>query len=210
MPLQEKRFIKLSNIAKSISEISSQASLFVPITLPSTKLPNYVALDPTSRWHVSALFSTALESMTLPSRLKVRNGNRVTMDHLISALNINGNQNIAKLRMSIDQQQPDDDRTPGMAASQSRNTDVRIPSHERSNHGNAARTEVELSTFDVDFFPTEAGEQNGGRRHYEKLHVFGQAENHRSEDETTGISVDEGEGFERARRRAAGLPIVQK
>ncbi|RFU27008.1 hypothetical protein B7463_g9337, partial [Scytalidium lignicola] len=74
---RQKQLLRQSNTARCLSEISSQASLFVPLTLPS-KLAGYVTLDPQSQWDVSGLLSTAFESMTLPSRLKPQQGLRQT------------------------------------------------------------------------------------------------------------------------------------
>ncbi len=199
-------------MARSIAEISPQASLFVPMTLPSAKLPNYVSIDAKSQWHVSALLATALESMTLPSRLKSHENGRETMDQLVSALNINGNQNIAKLRMSIDQEKAlNGYHNAGKLHPRTAGGDVRAPLHERHGVTVAEDREDELSTLDMEFFPSEVAEQTRGSRRIKKPHVFGQAENHRSDedrdnDETNGMD----EGYERARRRAAGLPIIQK
>ena len=201
--------MSLSNTARSISEIASQASLLIPVTLPSITLPSYVSIDPLSQWHISGLFSTALESMTLPSRLKQHDGSRVTMDHLINALNVNGNQNIAKLRMSIDQEKaPNGRHVPGGPETQT--TDSRVPSHERTTDFSETTEDNEPDTFDMEFFPTEAGEQRGGRPSHKKLHVFGQAESHRSEGEVAMVEQEDDDGYNRARRRAAGLPIIHK
>ena len=212
--LQEKRLLKLSNTARSVSEIASQASLLIPMTMPSTMLPSYVTIDPKSQWHVSALLCTSFESMTLPSRLKAQGGTRETLDQIASALNINGNQNIAKLRMSIDQKAAlnGHDR-PGRLEVRAQSRDMRIPSRERSTDAPQIRgtDENDVATFDMDFFPTEATEQGRGRQSIKKAHVFGQAENYRDdEDQRSEQDNDEEEGYERARRRAAGLPIIQK
>jgi hypothetical protein len=204
--------MKLSNIARSLSEIGPQASLFIPMTMPSAPLPNYVMVDPRSSWHVSGLLSTALESMSLPSRLRIRNGSRQLMDGLISALNINGNQNIAKLRMSVDQAAAQNgNRRPGRLRVQTESRDLRVRSHERSVHDSQVDEEPELTTFDMDFFPAETGEQNRGRRSSKKTHVFGQAESYRVGEDTESKGTNgEDEGYERARRRATGLPLIQK
>jgi hypothetical protein len=206
--------MKLSNTARSVSEIASQASLFIPMTMPSTMLPSYVTIDPKSQWHVSGLLCTAFESMTLPSRLKARDGTRETLDHIANALNINGNQNIAKLRMSIDRKAVlnGHDR-PGRLEVRAQSRDMRIPSRERSTDVPhiIGTDENDVATFDMDFFPTEATEQVRGRQSIKKAHLFGQAENYRG-DEYQGSKQanEEEEGHERARRRAAGLPIIQK
>jgi hypothetical protein len=181
--------------------------------IPSAVLPSYIMIDPMSQWHVSALLATALESMTLPSRLKLQNGGRETIDQLTSALNINGNQNIAKLRMSIDQEKALNGHSNAVLLnSQSQAEDLRAPLQERR----AANTYTdehnnEPETFDMEFFPSDTGEQLRGRRDIKKPHVFGQAEYHRSDEAEDGRNTNEvDEGHERARRRAAGLPIIQK
>ena len=175
--------------------------------MPSTVLPSYVILDQRSQWHVSGLLSTALESMTLPSRLKAK---RESLDELANALNVNGNQNIAKLRMSIDQQSA----LNGIHESENVDTrgegrDRRMPSQVES--AGDASIEEDLSVFDIDFFPAEAADQSRGRRrNIKKAHVFGQAETYRGDDENVDHANKVDEGQQRARRRAAGLPIIHK
>lgn len=207
---REKRFMKLSNTARSVAEISPQASIFVPMTLPSAKLPDYVVIDSKSQWHVSALLATALESMTLPSRLKLQDGSRETIDQLTSALNINGNQNIAKLRMSIDQEKSVNGNH--RLDPQTQGGDSRAPLQERRvANTHADEYEGEPNTLDMEFFPPETGEQVRGQRNAKKPHVFGQAEYNRSDEEKNTNDANEiDEGYERARRRAAGLPIIHK
>ena len=193
------------------------------MTMPSTILPSYVTIDPKSQWHVSGLLCTAMESMTLPSRLKSRDGIRETLDQIASALNVNGNQNIAKLRMSIDQKTPTvlngqaDNRLgrPSRLEVRAHSKDMRIPSTERPTDALQITDEDEVASFDMDFFPTEATNQVRGRQRQnrKKAHVFGQAENCRDEEDGTSTPIDaeeEEDGRERARRRAAGLPIIQK
>lgn len=169
-------------------------------------------MDMHSQWHVSALLSTALETMTLPSRLKSHDSSRETIDQLVNALNVNGNQNIAKLRMSIDQNEALNDHSrPGRLDVGTESGDTRMPSQSRHAEESHDDKEDEVSTFDMDIFPPESLEQNRGRRALKNPHVFGQAESYRvSEGANTNETTGEDEGFERARRRAAGLPIIQK
>ncbi|CZR54439.1 related to beta tubulins [Phialocephala subalpina] len=208
---REKRFIRMSNAARSVSEIASQASLFIPMTVQSAMLPSYVVIDMQSQWHVSGLLSAALETMTLPSRLKVQGRNRETMDQLVNALNVNGNQNIAKLRMSIDQKEAlnGHDR-PGRSNVRAQSRDTRMRSQDRRAEEVQDVEKDEVSTFDMVFFPPESLEQSRGQRSTKKTHVFGQAESLRSSGDVPADEATEDEGFERARRRAAGLPIIQK
>jgi hypothetical protein len=183
------------------------------MTMPSTILPSYVTIDYQSQWHVSGLLCTALESMTLPSRLKARNGIRETVDGITSALNVNGNQNIAKLRMSIDQKAVsalNGHSQPGRLEGRTQSRDMRISSRERSTDAPQLEDEDDVALFDMDFFPTEAKELIRGRRSTKKPKIFGQAENYRNEDLTSEQDNEEDVGYERTRRRAAGLPVIHK
>ena len=186
------------------------------MTMPSTMLPSYVTIDQQSQWHISGLFCTAMESMSLPSRLKVREGTRETLDQITSALNVNGNQIIAKIRMSVDLKSvavlngQGHDR-PGRLEVRAQSRDMRLPSRERSIDTLQTTAEDDIATLDMDFFPTEATEQTRGRHSIKKAHLFSQAEVYRDdEDHNSDKANEEDEGHERARRRAAGLPIIQK
>lgn len=205
--------MKLSNTARSISEIASHASLFVPITMQSTMLPSYITLNPKSQWHVSGLLSMAMECMTLPSRMKSQAGHRETLDDIANTLNVNGNQNIAKLRMSIDQSvsQVNGDRGLGRLEVRAQSRDLRVPSQERVHVETDTSDKDYITTFDMDFFPVEAVEQTRGRLSTKETHVFGQAENYRSDQDQKPKETNEDEdSYERARCRAAGLPIIYK
>jgi len=197
-----------------MSEIAPQASLFVPLTIPQTMLPNYVMIDTKSRWHVGGLLSTAYETMTLPSRLRLGNGSRASLDELVNVLNVNGNQNIAKVRMSIDQKDaPNGHHGSARLKIRAQSRDTRMPSQERRSETESfSQADQELKTFDMDFFPSEVNEQSRGQRAVKEPHVFGQAETHRADDQKEneiGETAEEA-GHERARRRAAGLPIIQR
>ena len=181
------------------------------MTMPSSRLPSEIIVDPTSQWHVSALLSTALETMTLPSRLKARGGSRGTIDQLVNATNVNGNQNVAKIRMSVNQRAVVNGHNRlGRLGVRDQSRDLRVPSRDRNGDDLEPAEEDNVSIFDIDFFPAGTEEQSRGRRNLRKPHVFGQIESHRSEDPKETPVNDEDEGYERARRRAAGLPIIQK
>ncbi len=105
----EKRRLRLTNSAHSTSQISEQATTFVPLALPDT-LPASVSLNRNSPWHTSALLAAAAESATLPSRLLPQSdGQRVSLGDLSQVLNTNGNQALAGLRMGIGLQGEADD-----------------------------------------------------------------------------------------------------
>lgn len=68
--LQNHQFKKDTNKARSLYSISPQASLYVPIIDLSHQLPDYLTVDRQSEWQKTALIASAIESVTLPSRLK--------------------------------------------------------------------------------------------------------------------------------------------
>jgi hypothetical protein len=181
------------------------------MTIPKA-LPSYVTLDPSSPWHLSGLLSTAQESITLPSRLRGGNGKRESLDEIAAALNVNGNQNIAKLQMSIDtdtQTNGDHTERPETGVG---SRDMRMPSQNGHQHEIDDLEDAKDATFDMEFFPS--GEampilSRGHRRKAKKTHIFGQVEGFRGPKE---MRKQEGDfdGQERARRRAAGLPIIHK
>jgi hypothetical protein len=188
------------------------------MALPPNPLPHYVSVDRKSTWHVSALLSTALESMTLPSRLRAQNGLRQSLNEIARALNVNGNQNIAKLQMSIclqskSQLRLNGDDRPGRLEVRGQCRDPRVPSQ------NGLGDDMEIfgetpPVLDMDFFPSDDPNQTRGPRMNKRIHIFGEAENFRGDKDLLGTNVDEEvnglDGQERARRRAAGLKIMHK
>ena len=58
------------NKARTIYSISPQSSLYTPIIDPPSHTPSKVYFDPQSEWHTTALISSAMESVTLPTRLR--------------------------------------------------------------------------------------------------------------------------------------------
>lgn len=113
---REKRVLRLANKARTMTEAYKQASLLIPMALPSRKsLMPSVSLDPSSPWHTSALLATAIESVTLPTRL--RHEPRDTLGTITDLLNVMGKQTVASLSMSVSapkdpEAQPADQRIP--------------------------------------------------------------------------------------------------
>lgn len=95
--------MRLVNKAKSLTELYKQSSIIVPMALPSTPSPrlrSMLSLDASSAWHTSALLSAAIESATLPSRVKDAS-NRDTLGDMADLLNVHGKQSVANLQMSF-------------------------------------------------------------------------------------------------------------
>lgn len=68
--MQENRLKRDINLARSLSSIAPLSSLYVPIHDPPARIPKYLTVDCQSEWHTSALISSAVETVTLPSRLR--------------------------------------------------------------------------------------------------------------------------------------------
>lgn len=91
------------NHAKALYEISTQASVYVPMLATPSKLPNYVNFDKSHAWHTSALQVTGFESVMLPTRLKVSGGDTATtLDHLAITLAGSEERRIAGLRFEVE------------------------------------------------------------------------------------------------------------
>lgn len=204
--------LRTVNAARSIYEISAHSSMYMPLTLPSLRLPSYLQLARSSLWQTSALLSTALESMTLPSRLRPDGGKRGRLDDMEAALNVNGNQRIANLQMSI--------------------TDPSVLKHQQLAGGNAyddrmrgSNTDRQLkedqflasyASLDMNFFcgEAQATSSNGLRAPQTKRNqVFGLVESVRGNVGNTGDTGRDQEdevGESRKRRRFAALPLIEK
>ena len=95
--------------------------MYIPLCIPTFRLPPYVHLERSSQWHLSALLSMAVETMTLPTRERL-SGERNGLDVLESSLNVTGNQRIARLQCSISHRSVIEprDELPGSSVNDSR------------------------------------------------------------------------------------------
>ncbi|CUS10670.1 unnamed protein product [Tuber aestivum] len=105
---QEKQINHTVNLAYTLSSIVPLTSLYIPLGCPQSEFPGYVNLDPTLQWHKSALLSVAVETCTLPTRLRntFGAGRLGKLDDLASLLNLNGGQKIATLSMTVHNANP--------------------------------------------------------------------------------------------------------
>ncbi|KAI7975413.1 hypothetical protein EIK77_006369 [Talaromyces pinophilus] len=58
------------NTARTLNSIASLATLYCPIVDTPQHLPKYLNIDLQSDWYKSALLASAIETATLPSRLR--------------------------------------------------------------------------------------------------------------------------------------------
>ncbi|KAK3368134.1 tubulin nucleotide-binding domain-like protein [Podospora didyma] len=158
---REKRMLRLGNKAKSLSEIYKQASIIVPLSVPS-RLPRSISLDPSSQWHTSALLATAIESITLPSRLKDAT-NRDTLGSIVELLNPTEKQTIADLQMSFSSSEEaaeDSSRTPGRQSSSTNG--FLLPDDDNLSEG--IKLDINFTPSDqIDLYARQIQQQNGFR-----------------------------------------------
>ena len=183
--------------------------MYIPIRTPK-RLPDYVGLDHSSEWHTSALLETAVESVMLPSRMRAESQQRRTLNDLEAALNVNGNQRIARLQCSVfDPHVLEDQRA--AKAKRPKKPDKRAASagfNALTGEGHELENAEDLNLV---FFPHVLVQKSG--RENEAPHAFGQISSYRGnfDSPTTNMEdEDDDEEYMRKRRRTAGLPIVEK
>ena len=126
--IQANNLIRTVNAAKSIHDTSVNASVYVPMSVPSLRLPQYVNIDRHSEWHTSGLIAMSLETMTIPSRLRLSHKHG-DFEMIRAALNVNGNQRIANLQCSVPE-----------------------PVSNSSGWQTGGRSDIENGSLDMDFF----------------------------------------------------------
>ena len=94
---KQNQMLRDANSARSIQSITQQASAYIPVSSPPQSLPRYLSLDVESEWSNAALLCTAVETVTLPSRLTNHGGRKGSLTALEAILNSNGRQNIFDL-----------------------------------------------------------------------------------------------------------------
>ncbi|KAL9594577.1 MAG: hypothetical protein Q9219_006961 [cf. Caloplaca sp. 3 TL-2023] len=204
-----KQMLRTTNIAQSLQTIASMASMYVPLTVPKY-LPPYVRLDLSSQWHIAALFSMAVESMTLPTRQRSGSLKRGSLSDLEAVLNVNGNQRIADLQCSNFEpslQHPTTEKASGAA------NDSRTPLHHSRGvmYEDEAEAERADSKLDMTFTTADPSQTALSLRQWEKAnHVFGKVESIRGVPSPERATDEEDEALSRKRRRLASLPIVER
>lgn len=160
--------LQLINTARSTNELSTQASMYISMSNRPVRSPGYLALDTTLPWHTSAMQATALESVTLPSRLRAVDGQRKTLNEMEAALSNDGNRKVAKLAYSVADPEDLEDRIRSRSAQQH---DLRTNGPSRSNEVETK----ELEVLDIDL-TTGSSVAAHGRAARRKEHIFARAE----------------------------------
>lgn len=197
---------RLGNSARSMFEISEQSSAYVPLLSPPERVPDYIHLDDGSEWSNAALLATAMETMTLPARLRGGPEQHRSLADLESVLNVNGNQKIYQMRCTIGQKndgQPSEGGPSNMVKERQKGWD------EGDGPAEDTQTKASSSTnhFDVDFSTDGVAEIRPGKT----THTFGQVEVCRGvRSGRLGTVASDSEVVGRQQRRLGSEPIVEK
>ena len=90
------------NQARSVVEISPRTSLYIPIARKPSHIPGDLDIDDNSLWTMSGVQCCAVESASLPSRLRATTThNYSSLDEMSMALGIDENQKLAQLECSF-------------------------------------------------------------------------------------------------------------
>ncbi|KAK4545231.1 hypothetical protein LTR36_003411 [Oleoguttula mirabilis] len=196
---RERQMLQMLNTAQSLSALHSSASMHLPITSVPARLPGYVEMDGASAWHTSALQAAAVESVTLPTRLRRAEAGRATFGDLETTLSNDGNRRLAAL---------------GLTASVAEDLEEQgqqVNGHEDSRmtngytNGRGDEHEQPANKLDIDFFPDIASSSRAGRTSERRTHTFSTVESLRgpwkSPDDIADTNADS-----RDRRRFADGP----
>lgn len=172
------------NAARTLNSIAPLSTLYCPLTDLPTHFPKHINIDPQSEWYRSALLVSAVESVTLPVRL------RTHYDFETSLLgHRGGSQTIFELQSSI-------------LGSQAR--DLRPPWATKKSSNQKSDIEPILK-FDVSFSIPETESNNTVV--FNQVQVFRGEEQERDESK----SVETGNiGLDRKLRLYASKPAVER
>ncbi|CAK7203433.1 mtDNA inheritance, partitioning of the mitochondrial organelle [Sporothrix eucalyptigena] len=176
---REKRITRLANKARTLVEAYTQASLVIPLAVPPLPLKSVLptTFDPSSTWHTSALLATAIETATLPSRLRQLGSGGAgqggdSLANLVDLLNATGKQTVANLQMSVVQ--------PWKEVKQDARERREKAGFDEDDYGdrNSKGTKMEGDLqLSIDFAPRDESVVMAGRRgvRAKKPRMFGQA-----------------------------------
>lgn len=171
-----------ANVAQSVYQISPQASMYIPLTSSPTTLPDYIRnFDAASRWHTSALQTAAIESITLPSRLRTTQSARATLDNLEATLDNDGKRRIANLDLSAEDPSGLDSSLNGHGSNDGR--------HNGHTNGHVEDEEIHTAHLDIDLTPSIA-RFDGQREPHRRNSIFGQVQSLRGKWKST-IEIEE-------------------
>lgn len=189
---RSQRLRKQTNVARSINATAPYASAYIRLACPPSKVPIYANLEPSSEWHNSAVLAIAVESMTLPGRLKAIGGRRGVLSDFEAVLNVQGSQSLFELGLSIN--------------TGNEQTERRLANGNANGHKSGTSSSV--SDDDFDYTPADGDIPSvGSDRVFAQVEVSrGKLYNNEASDEQLAMP----EEWERRQRRIEAKPIVER
>lgn len=136
---RERQLLHATNMAQSLSALDSSASIHIPFGNVPRKIPEYLNLG-SHRWQTSAMQCTAIESITLPARLRSSQSARSTFDNMEMVLNGDGKRRIVACAFSANDDEP--------------KSQVNGHAETLTTNGHAHdHIDAELEQFDIEVFP---------------------------------------------------------
>lgn len=186
-------------------------------------------MDPRLTWHVSALLATAMETATLPSRLRRAGGSSGgdSLAYLTELLNATGKQTVAQLQMTVGRSWREI-RQDGRK--QEQQAAAAAAAHAQDVADDKGQGPAALLLLDVDLAPQDEprsgiyGRRAAGGCKKKKTRMFGQAVVSRGSDDAAAAGIDDDDKYEEgdayddrapdredmARRRLALRPVSQR
>ncbi|KAF2728617.1 protein DML1 [Polyplosphaeria fusca] len=192
---RERRLQQLVNASRSLHVLAEHSSIYVPVSNNPAKTPSYLQLDSNSPWHIGAMQALALESITIPSRLRSSDERRGTLQDLEETINSTGKRRIAKLEMSIADPDVLDEKSERQIAQAEKSGSM--------GSGLDDKDGEQLFRFDIDVFSRDyRGVQS---KPFKKEHIFSRVESTRGDWNL----AEHGRGLEPHDRYSEG-PTVQR
>ncbi|RMZ79270.1 hypothetical protein DV737_g3481, partial [Chaetothyriales sp. CBS 132003] len=179
---------KGANTARSLRSFGQQSSAYIRLATRPANLPEYVNLTSASDWRTTALLCSALETLTLPTKLRAPRDRHASLSLLEDILNVNGDQKIFELSMSVKCQEAQ--------------TADRAATNGHVNGTYADEEAEECHALDISLVP---GEVPAG----EPTHTFGRIEMHRGRVRSFFPQRTASPG-EHMRRRQNGETVVDR
>lgn len=92
-----KRISRAVALANTLSALVPLSSIYVPLVSPPINILKFIEMDSTSQWHRSAFISTAIETVSLQTRMKAN----AKLADLSATLNPSGSRNISLISMTL-------------------------------------------------------------------------------------------------------------
>ncbi|KAF2276862.1 tubulin nucleotide-binding domain-like protein [Westerdykella ornata] len=162
---REKRLQQTVNAARSLNVLAEQSSLFIPLSNRPKKMPSYLQME-ASPWHIGALHCVALETLTMPSRLRTSHQGHGTLADLEQIVNLTGKRPIGKIEMSI----ADPDVLTNKASPDVMEVE-KVTSRVATPRGEEVGNENGLDEFDIDVFTKDYRTAGAPKRRRD--HIFG-------------------------------------